>query len=97
MSQGSCVAAREGVPPPARSPATASVVAAARASSALLICRSRGLTVIVESAFLLGWEISREPVNPDRLPCPGMLAPGLVAMGIRTGPAAQLRGGRPAW
>src|SRR5215469_16382130 len=51
MSQGSCVAAREGVPPPASSPATASVVAAARASSALLVCFSRGLTVIVDSAL----------------------------------------------
>src|SRR5258708_23380826 len=54
MSQGSCVAAREGVPPPASSPATASVVAAARASSALLVCLRRGLTVIVDIALPFG-------------------------------------------
>ena len=48
---GPCVAARDGVPaPPASRPPTASVAAAATVSSAFLICRNRGLTVIVESA-----------------------------------------------
>src|ERR1700733_14501011 len=52
MSHGSCVAACDGVPaPPASSPPRASVTAAARVSSAFLVCRNRGLTVIVESAL----------------------------------------------
>src|SRR6516165_4792184 len=53
MSHGSCVAARDGDPaPPASSTPAASAAEAARASSAHLACLTRGLTVIVESAFL---------------------------------------------
>src|ERR1700716_2793691 len=53
MSHGSWVAARDGGPAPlAGSPPRASVTAA-RLSSALLACRNRGLTVIVESVLSL--------------------------------------------
>src|SRR5947207_5852555 len=52
MSQGPCVAARDGVPAPTASSApAASVTVAARASSALPAYRDRGLTVIIEPAF----------------------------------------------
>jgi hypothetical protein len=79
MSQGSCVAARDGVAPPASSPPRASVTVAARASSHLLVCLSRGLSVIVESDLPFGKLVvvpRRTPVArlaralyPDPLPC----------------------------
>src|ERR1022692_2243841 len=63
MSHGSCVAALAGVVPlPAMRAPTASAAAARVASSARLACLGRGLTVIVESAFLLA-----EPVKGPRI------------------------------
>jgi hypothetical protein len=52
MSQGPCVAARDGDPAPlATRPLTASVAAAVSVSSARLVCRNRGLTDIVDLPF----------------------------------------------
>jgi hypothetical protein len=53
MSQGSDVAALAGAVPPANSALAVSAAAAARISSARLARRSRGLTVMVESAFAM--------------------------------------------
>src|SRR5277367_3961042 len=65
MSQGSAVAALDGdAAPPASRPARAKVTAAAMASSALLAGRSRGLTIIVDSAL----SFPESAVVPWRLP-----------------------------
>src|SRR5579859_7609861 len=87
MSHGSCVAAREGVAPPASSPPSARV-AAATVSSAFLVCRNRGLTVIVDPvlsslprAFLTFWaaaEIGRSARQRHASAPVGGLPPLLV-------------------